>query len=935
MRRCLLLPPPSSLSVIALAATLLMAGCATPAGRPNPPVAAATPPAAAKPAVAPGSPAASAPAAASAAAPAAAPGAAPAATPAATPPVPALPPFAQVVREARRIDGLIPVWQKDEKVWLELSEKDFGVPFFLSPKLASGIGEGGVLGGLMGGRGGAGGAKWVEFVRVFNQVRLVARNAAHVAAAGTPQARAVAAAFSPSLLASAAVLSQPHPERRTVLVDASALFLSDLMGVGAQLQRSYRQGYALDARHSGITAVRGTPELLALTVQQHFATGALASAQPGTPAGAGPSVPATLPDPRSLFVQQHLSLTRLPAAPMRTRAADARIGHFVTSVSDFGDEFARSPKKRFINRWRLEKKDPAAALSEPVRPIVYWIDRSVPERYREPIRAGILEWNRAFEAIGFKEAIVVKVQPDDADFDTLETGIASVRWMTNATAMFGAVGPSHVDPRSGEILDADIAIESLSSRALRTLRSQVIAAPAPVFAQPPDLGAPGLPAACQHADLAAEQLGYALDVLSVREGLDPAGPEAEAFVAAYLKDVTMHEVGHTLGLRHNFRASTVRDETQLSDPEFTRRHALTGSVMEYAGINLPARGQPQAAAFQTTLGPYDYWAIDYAYRDIAPAEEAATLARIAARSGEPELAFGTDEDVIAGLDPETLQGDLGRDPVAFARKRLGIARDLLTRLEAQPLAADADPARLRRVVGFALRDVGRSTAMLMRQLGGLRTLRDAPGTGRDPLQPLPLAEQRRALELLLGELLSPQALTVSPALQRRLAPDYLERSEAMLSGQGAVATDFNPARQLAEMQRQMLLELMGEALGSRLLDGTGRADPALGSLSLEELQGRLTATLWADLSSGGPIDAARQSLQRDQITLLTQWLLAPPAAGRAEMRMQMQRQARELLARLDRVRYRSDASPETLAHLKDSAQRLREAMQARVMRAGV
>lgn len=211
MRRCLLLPPPSSLSVIALAATLLMAGCATPAGRPNPPVAAATPSAAAKPAVAPGSPAASAPVAASAAAPAAAPGAAPAATPAATPPVPALPPFAQVVREARRIDGLIPVWQKDEKVWLELSEKDFGVPFFLSPKLASGIGEGGVLGGLMGGRGGAGGAKWVEFVRVFNQVRLVARNAAHVAAAGTPQARAVAAAFSPVTCTRVAPADgQPH-----------------------------------------------------------------------------------------------------------------------------------------------------------------------------------------------------------------------------------------------------------------------------------------------------------------------------------------------------------------------------------------------------------------------------------------------------------------------------------------------------------------------------------------------------------------------------------------------------------------------------------------------------------------------------------------------------------------------------------------------------
>ncbi|NRT57557.1 zinc-dependent metalloprotease [Sphaerotilus uruguayifluvii] len=928
MRRSL--PFPSSLSVTALAAAVLLAGCATTADTAAPATAAPAAQAAASAAPAPARPAASA-----ASAPA---GAASAPSGAAAPalPVAALPPFAQVVREARRTDGLIPVWQKDEKVWLELSEKDFGTPFFLSPKIASGIGEGGVLGGLMGGRTGAGGAKWVEFVRVFNQVRLIARNAEYVAQAGTPQARAVAAAFSPSLLASTAVASQPHPERRTVLVDASALFQGDLMALGPHLQRTYRQGYSLDPRHSGITAVRGTPELLALTVQQHFATGALASAQPGMPPGASPSVPATLPDARSLFVQLHYSLTRLPAEPMRARAADARIGHFVTTVSDFGDEFARSPKKRFVNRWRLEKKDPAAALSEPVRPIVYWIDRSVPERYREPIRAGILEWNRAFEALGFKDAIVAKVQPEDADFDTLETGIASVRWMTNATAMFGAVGPSHVDPRSGEILDADIAIESLSSRALRTLRSQVIAAPAPAFAQPPDLGAPGSPVLCQHADLAAEQLGYALDVLSVREGLDPAGPEAEAFVAAYLKDVTMHEVGHTLGLRHNFRASTVRDEAQLSDPEFTRSHALTGSVMEYAAINLPARGQPRVAAFQTTLGPYDHWAIEYAYRELAPAEEAAALSRIAARSGEPELAFGTDEDFLAGLDPETLQGDLGRDPVVFARKRLGIARDLLTRLEAQPLAADADPAGLRRAVGFALRDVGRASATLLRQIGGLRTLRDAPGTGRDPLQPVPLAEQRRALELLLGELLSPQALTVSPALQRRLAPDYFERGEALLSGSGAVATDFSPPQQLAELQRVLLMQLASDTMATRLLDGADKSDATTPSLSLDELHQRLSAAVWAELDGHeARIDPARRALQREHVNQLAQWLLAPGAAGRAEMRMRVGLQARALLARLDKVRYRFDASSDTAAHLRDSADRLREALQARVVRPGV
>ena len=130
---------------------------------------------------------------------------------------------------------------------------------------------------------------------------------------------------------------------------------------------------------------------------------------------------------------------------------------------------------RHVQRWRLEKKDPAAELSEPVKPIVYWLDRTIPLKYRDAITAGILEWNKAFERIGFKNAIEARVQPDDADFDTLDVGVASVRWMTNASPAFGATGPSHVDPRSGEILDADIAIESLDTRARRAIRAQVLA----------------------------------------------------------------------------------------------------------------------------------------------------------------------------------------------------------------------------------------------------------------------------------------------------------------------------------------------------------------------------------------------------------------------------------------------------------------------------
>ncbi len=247
---------------------------------------------------------------------------------------------------------------------------------------------------------------------------------------------------------------------------------------------------------------------------------------------------------------------------MAGRKADPRVGYFTTGVQDFTDDLARTPRVRYVNRWRLEKKDPAAALSEPVRPITFWLDRTIPVKYREAMTRGILEWNKAFEKIGFKNAMAVQVQPDDADFDTLDVGVASIRWMTNSRAGFGAIGPSHVDPRSGEILDADIGFESLSSRFIRTLRSQILASraavdwPALMQSGIEERGidghghgaAPHDPLLCTYADQAAEQLGYALDVLDARGELDPGSPEAQQFVLDYLTDTTMHEVGHTLGL---------------------------------------------------------------------------------------------------------------------------------------------------------------------------------------------------------------------------------------------------------------------------------------------------------------------------------------------------------------------------------------------------
>ncbi len=937
-----------SLTLVALA----ISGCASMG---QPPVAGAKP-AAPSPAVA-SSPAEAAIAAGRAAA---APGAAAsgpagaASSPMAAPPPPAPgqpPVFATVIKDAKKTDGLFGVWQKDEKVWLELKPEDLNKPFFLAPKLSSGIGEGDVYGGKVFGRWGRLGRSYlVEFRRVQNQIRLVALNNEFTAKAGGPEARAVDASFSASLLASTSVASQPHPERKTFLIDATPLFMGDMMGIGFSLQQTYRQGYSLDPRHTSITNVRNTPDQVIIDVNAHYATSNISVPTPGGPPGMPmPSTPSTLPDVRSMFIGIHYSLSQLPEKPMAARKADPRIGYFASTSQDFTDDRSRTPKQRVINRWRLEKKDPTAEMSEPVKPITYWLDRTIPVKYRDAITKGIVGWNAAFERLGFKGAVEAKVQPEDAKWDTLDVGYASVRWITSAQVRFGAIGPSQVDPRTGEILDADISFESLNSRAIRAIRSQYLApnasdwrkilqmpadAHADTHASSSGVGHQHSAELCNHSEFIFEQLGYAMGVLEARGELDPDSPEVEKFVQDALTDVTMHEVGHTLGLRHNFRSSKIYNEKQLSDPEFTTKNGLAGSVMEYAPINLPSPGEKGGAPWQTVLGPYDYWAIEYGYKVVAADQEAAELKRIAGRSAEPQLAYATDEDNILGVDPDAVVFDLGDDSVAFAKKRIAIASDIIKRQETRDLKTDEDYSVMGRSVGYAVRDFGRAAGILARQIGGLRTLRDFPNTKRDPLQPVDASVQRQALAVLAEGVFSNKSVILSPALQRRLAPDFDDRGEALFSGENVSGT-YSLAPTMIELQRQLLGQLMSDGVASRIIDNASKTDAGTKPFQLSELYSRLTNEIWSEVGAKGEIAALRRELQRDHVNRLSSQMLRPSAASRADTRSLLRAQATGLLARIQAASKRSGLSAETQAHLADSADTLSQALTAKMQRAGV
>ena len=823
----------------------------------------------------------------------------------------ALKPFADVIKEAKQQDGLFPIWKKDDKVWLEVPATAFEQPFFFGIGRTHGLGERGVYGGQME-------RSYVaSFRRLGDRVQLIAHNLVFTAPQNTPQAIAVREGFSDSLLGATTVVSQPHPQRKSVLVDANALLLADIPGGAFLLESAFRMAYAFDAKQSVITATRADAQISALQVSAHFAIPKLPQ-PPATPTPNPPVMPKNLQDARSLFLGYHYSLAALPA-PMTPRVADDRLGHFVTTRWDYGNDMTPTPRVHYVSRWRLEKSDPAAAISEAKEPVVYWLDKNIPLKYRDAIRDGVLEWNKAFEKIGIRNALVVKQQADNDEFHTAEARRASIRWFVGSDVGF-AIGPSRKDPRTGEILDADIALSDVFSRGSRLEVTEQLPPPGHAHEY------------CNLTAYAINETEFALDMLAARGDIDPDSPAAEEFVRSKLRDVTMHEVGHTLGLRHNFRSSSIYTPTQLQNKTFTTQNGLAGSVMDYSPTNIALKGEGQGSYHMDTLGPYDYWAIEYAYKPIASAEEKMELTRIAARSTEPQLAFATDEDAgdngrDDGFDPSVNRFDLSSDPLAYYEKRINLSRELWTKWQKKELPAGESYAVLRRNVERGLAQIGRVAVLVPKYIGGMTHLRDHAGTGRVPLTPVAAQEQRRALKLLAGQLLAVDSFKLPAAFLRKLTPDNVDRSDA---GQ---AVDLGLSSRIQALQKSLVERLYSDQITSRLLESGDKAE-GVAPLTLPELYDTLLATVWQEAQRGVGTDGIRRNLQREHLKLMVKQLTASSTSNLADARALTRENALRLRGWLHVASGKSGLNRETRAHYADALATLDDALKATFTRAG-
>jgi hypothetical protein len=766
--------------------------------------------------------------------------------------------FEEVVEDFEVIEGLFTFYrnEKEGKTFLEIRPEQLDKIYLCSITRTAGDGyffdSGAMLNEFP-----------FVFKRVGKKIQFLHKNVYFQAASDAAINRALDRGLSDSLVGAAKIESAPHPDRGSVLVNPSGFFVKDIAAIGYIFKEFFKEfQYGFDKENSYLGELKSFPENSEIDVVLHFKSDA-------------PKNVPTLPDPRSFRHIYHYSLSNLPSTSFRARLADDRVGHFLTMHQDYTSQLQDTPYVRYVNRWHLEKSEPKFAVSKPRQPIVFWLENTIPVQFRDAVREGILLWNTAFERIGFENAIVVKQMPDDADWDPADVRYNTVRWIVRPGGGY-AVGPSRTNPFTGQIYDADIRVSADMMRFIYREFQE--------FAQPVAQGdaiaarlgiinrTRGL---CDHQQGATQQAAFGWSVLSSRAAAAVGGRvDLEEFIHQFLVEVIAHEVGHTLGLRHNFKASTIRAVDDLHDAN----NAFTGSVMDYNPVNVAPEGEAQGMYYQTMLGPYDHWAIEYAYTPIdagGTESEAAVLDRIASKVADPLLQYGTDEDAFfgpRGMDPTATRWDLGSDSVAYYTDRLGLAQELWSNLEEKFETPGERYQKLRQVFGQGLGEYRGAVFNIAKWIGGIYHRRDHVGDpgGRLPFEPVPAAKQRQALEFLAKQIFAPDAFEIPSSLLNKLASERFYDFTFSLFDQPR--NDYPIHTILRSIQALPLDHLFSPVLMSRMLDIELRGGD---HLTLAEVYQGVRESIWTEVDSSDNIDSVRRGLQRLHLEKLIGLVVKP------------------------------------------------------------
>ena len=766
------------------------------------------------------------------------------------------------------------------------------------------------------------------------------------------------------------------------------------------------------------------------------------------------------------FQTIHYSFSEVPstASGFKPRLADERVGYFTTAFSDLSKYTDDATRVRFINRWQLEKRDPALKKSPPKEPIRFYVEHTAPVRYRRWIKAGVDYWNKAFERVGLVDAIVIEYQDAVSkahmEKDPEDVRYNFIRWLNNDIGT--AIGPSRVHPMTGQILDADIiltdgwirhfnfnyedlmpklAMEGVSAETLGWLGRHPTWDPRVRLAPPEQanflrgklaeqsylpMAGFGLAQAdptllgddefdglygrvsqknglCMAAsgrslDLALTRMDWALTLIEAEEAKkkqskkkkkdeeeegsdegkkggdasdakgeskeekeeseesddeesddsEPSEKKEEApkpqlldgmpewFVGPLLADLVAHEVGHTLGLRHNFKASSLYTLDEINSEELKGKKTFTASVMDYSPINYRFEsGSVQGDFAMIDIGPYDFWAIDYGYTF-----DEKRLPEILKRCKEPELQYATDEDT-AGPDPLARRYDFSKDPLDYAQEQMRLINLYRERIISRFVKDGDSWAKARRGYELTLSLQTRAGSMMSNWVGGAFVYRDKKGDPGDraPVEVVPPEQQRAALKFVIESTFRDEAFGLTPELLERMSVDkWIDGGSR--SSMSAEAT-WPIHDRILGVQSSALTWLMNPTTLRRVYDNEMRLAADQDTLTLPELLSEVSGEVWTELDGDCPdgrtarnpmISSLRRNLQREHMQRLVDLILESSndtAAFNAISnlaRMELRSLAAKASDSLKRCGEKMD--PYSKAHLAETVERVERALEA-------
>ncbi len=775
------------------------------------------------------------------------------------------PTYADVVPEDAETDaGLFLVHRVEDKLLFEIPTELFGRDFLLVSRIAR------VPADMVGGFIAAGHKTGEQVVRWERQDedRVLLRKVSYrnVADAEQPIYRSVVNNnFFPILAAFDVEVEGPAPAettdaseaKTTVVIDVTSLFAEDVPAISglASFVREAHEVKGLDKERSFLNYARAFPENVDVRHTLTFK----ATAPPSDNAA------------QTLSLEMHQSMILLPEEPMRPRFADHRVGWFTVQRTNYGLDEQKSAEEEFLCRWRLEPSDPAAyargELVEPVKPIVYYIDAATPDKWRAYVHQGVEDWQVAFEAAGFKNAIVAKDPPsfeEDPEWSGEDVRYSMVRWAANTTR--NAMGPSVSDPRSGEIIESDIV---WYHNHMRSYRNRLLV----------ETGA-------------ANPLARSL-------------PVDDELLGEALRQVIAHEVGHALGLPHNMIASSSYPVESLRDPAFAKRMGVSATIMDYARQNYVA--QPgdglEAGDFIRQIGPYDKYAIEWGYRVLpdaaTPADEKPVLdGWITAKADDPMYRFGDRSSV----DPRAQTEDLSDDPVSASGYGVANLKRVVPRLVEWTAVAGEDYTDLEELFGELVGQYSRLMGHVVTVVGGVYEDRKAGDQAGRVYRPVAGAEQRRAMAFLAENALSAPTWLLDPELLRRIA-----------SG--------GEIERIGGLQSRYLDRLLSPERMQRLVDT--EAEQGADAYTITELFDDVRAAVWTDAT-----DPYARALQRAHVARL-EWLMTEKALVASDAGALARLHLTEL-AEAARTRGTSATERIVQAHFTDIAERIDAFLEGRL-----